>query len=130
MYSAIATPLGSEQAKGSPASPRDAWRLLPTWARQRAGDHCGLKIVDPARTGVPASPSQTSPFTQKRARVLESGRLAGWLDSAPGTTHRVGRPSNFSILRRSRLVGRPAPRSRAATTTASSRGGGGGLLSI
>ena len=43
---------------------------------------------------------------------------------------RVGRPSNFSRLRRSRLVGRPVPRSRAATATASSRGGGEGLLSV
>jgi hypothetical protein len=48
----------------------------------------------------------------------------------PETAHRIGRPSNFSILLRSRLVGRPVPRSRAATATASSRGGGGGLLSI
>ena len=40
------------------------------------------------------------------------------------------RPSSFSMLRRSRLVGRPAPRSRTATATTSSRGGGGGLLSI
>src|SRR5271168_4730233 len=95
MYSAIATPLGSEQAKGSPASPRDAWRLLPTWARQRAGDHCGLKIVDPARMGVPASTSQTSPFTQK---TCQSPRIrpAGWLDSAPDSA-----PGN-------RSPGRPA----------------------
>jgi hypothetical protein len=48
MYSAIELPLGWEQAKGSPAGPCDARRLLPAWARQRAGDHCGLKIVDPA----------------------------------------------------------------------------------
>jgi ribosomal protein L37AE/L43A len=52
------------------------------------------------------------------------------LRSALETAHRVGRPNNFSILRRSRLVGRPVPRSRAATTTVSSRGAGGGLLSI
>ncbi len=43
---------------------------------------------------------------------------------------RAGRPSNLSILRRSRLVGRPVPRSRAATVTVASRGGGGGLWSM
>jgi len=48
----------------------------------------------------------------------------------PESPHRVGRPSNFSMLRRSRLVGRPVPWSRAATATVSSRGGGGGLLSM
>jgi AcrR family transcriptional regulator len=42
---------------------------------------------------------------------------------------RADRRRSLSILRRSRLVGRPAPRARAATGTASSRGGGGGLLS-
>jgi 2-polyprenyl-6-methoxyphenol hydroxylase-like FAD-dependent oxidoreductase len=48
----------------------------------------------------------------------------------PKRAQRARRPSSFSILRRSRLVGRPAPRSRAATGTASWRGGGGGLLSM
>jgi len=54
----------------------------------------------------------------------------GWPSCARKPAQRAGRPSSFSILRRSRLVGRPAPRARTATGTASSRGGGGGLLSM
>lgn len=34
MYSVIEIPLGREQAKGSPASPRDTWRLC----RHERGD--------------------------------------------------------------------------------------------
>jgi len=95
MYSVIEIPLGLEQAKGSPASPRDAWRLLPTWARQRAGDHCGLKIVDPARTGTPASASQTRPLL-RHAKALESGQLATrrsrGLESRTGLIHALRLP--------------------------------------
>ncbi len=46
------------------------------------------------------------------------------------SSQRVVRPSSLSMLRRSRLVGRPVPRSRTATETAVSRGGGGGLWSM
>ena len=46
-------------------------------------------------------------------------------DEIPLGAYRA-RPRNLSISRRSRFVGRPAPRSRCATGTTSSRGGGGG----
>ena len=39
------------------------------------------------------------------------------------------RPRSLSMSRRSRLVGRPAPRSRFGTNAVSSRGGGGGVMS-
>jgi len=55
---------------------------------------------------------------------------AGLRGAPAKPAQRARRPRSFSILRRSRLVGRPAPRSRAATGTASWRGGGGGLLSM
>ncbi len=87
MYSAIEIPLGRERAKGSPASPRDARRLLPTRARQRAGDHCGPKILDPPQTGTPASPSQTGSVTQTCQRPRN--RPAGWTsaDAAGRSAH-------------------------------------------
>ena len=78
MYSGIEIPLGREQAKGSPASPRDARRLLPTRARQRAGDHCGLKNPRPAPDGHTSLPSQTSSVYSD---MPEPSKPASWLNS-------------------------------------------------
>jgi hypothetical protein len=69
------------------------------------------------------------------ASGIATPRVPFWRAAMPAPdarkpAQRAGRPSSFSMLRRSRLVGRPAPRSRTATGMASSRGGGGGLLSI
>jgi len=67
-----------------------------------------------------------------RIGAFHAETLAGLpaVEEHPEPAQRADRPSSLSMLRRSRLVGRPAPRSRAATGAASSRGGGGGLLSM
>ena len=73
---------------------------------------------DPFNTRIP-------PAARHRARrpVALSGGL-------PEQAQRVVRPSSLSMLRRSRLVGRPVPRSRTAVGMAVSRDGGGGLWSM
>ena len=79
-----------------------------------------------ARSARPPWNGAAGRWTVRRGRNPQQSGLR----SDPGPVQRAGRPSSLSILRRSRLVGRPVPRSRAATATSSSRGGGGGLLSM
>src|SRR5436305_721525 len=82
-----------------------------------------------ARTAARASAAEILLFHgQVPAPAFAGPRLPDRLAVHPA--QRARSPRSFSILRRSRLVGRPAPRSRAATGTASWRGGGGGLLSM
>lgn len=62
--------------------------------------------------------------------LAHAAERAGWRAGAsPGDTD-AQRPRNRSMSRRSRLVGRPVPRSRDATGATNSRGGGGGVLSM
>ena len=70
------------------------------------------------RTRKAAHPEGSAPGGQRTRKAAHRKRA-----------QRAGRPSNLSVIRRSRLVGRPVPRSRTATAATSSRGGGGGLLS-
>jgi hypothetical protein len=88
----------------------------------------GSAVSDTTLSTARARRDRTSASCRRRVHV--PGTVARSSQPTPKPAHRARRPSSFSILRRSRLVGRPAPRSRAATGTASSGGGGGGLLSM
>ena len=70
----------------------------------------------------------TSDHTTAAQREIGALFLEG--QAGGPAAQRDGRPSSRSMVRRSRLVGRPAPRSRTATGTTVSRGGGGGLWSV
>ena len=70
----------------------------------------------------------TSDHTTAAQREIGALFLEG--QAGGPAAQRDGRPSSRSMVRRSRLVGRPAPRLRTATGTTVSRGGGGGLWSV
>ena len=109
------------------AVPAPAHGPLTSVARRRVAS-----IASPPPTAAAAT---LKGHLRAQALITAEASICPWRTSLVAAAHletaqRACRPSNFSILRRSRLVGRPVPRSRAATTTASSRDGGGGLLSI
>jgi hypothetical protein len=122
--------------------------ILTIDSSSRLDPHCGAGATGPLEAPWAAgqgaadssTPARHARVTAELARVMPQARTSVRRGSPVFAAHpeqrtrnpaqRAGRPSNFSILRRSRLVGRPAPRSRTATGTASSRGGGGGLLSM
>lgn len=79
-----------------------------------------------------AAPVLDGPLSGTMSTTGAVASVSGLLLPRPpdGPGHPVGpAPRNRSISRRSRFVGRPAPRSRTGTWIATSRGGGGGLLS-
>jgi hypothetical protein len=88
----------------------------------------GSAVSDTTLSTARARRDRTSASCRRRVHVPST--VARYSQPTPKPAHRARRPSSFSILRRSRLVGRPAPRSRGATGTASSGGSGGGLLSM
>ena len=102
----------------------------------RAGRH-GQALVRHRRPHHPAG----KPLRDVRSHRLGRGRgprraLPDLVEGSfpgpprgPAPTQTAQRPRNWSISRRSRLVGRPAPRSRCGTDATSSRGGGGGVWS-
>src|SRR5271170_5038891 len=107
MYSAIATPLGSEQAKGSPASPRDAWRLLPTWGEATGWRPLRSKDRRPGPDGRTSLHLADQPLYSK---TCQSPRIrpAGWLARLRTRNHSPGRPAEQLLDTSALALGRTA----------------------
>ena len=87
------------------------WQALPGFA------HSTVFILALMILPLFVTLDRLDPAMREASKDLGASR---WAERARQERHEsgAGRPSSFSMLRRSRLVGRPAPRSRAAATTA------------
>src|SRR5207245_5972602 len=93
-------------------------RLLPNIRTRRPDRHLRRSRRRSALV-ITTDPARQELIVPSLVTWRGSCRRSSQVFAAPrNPAQRVGRPSSLSILRRSRLIGRPAPRSRAATGTA------------